>query len=163
VGGQEDYVFTRNNGQKIKSIKEAFTIACIRAGIEDFRFHDLRHTAASLLAAGGCDIITLQNILGHKTLAMTQRYAHLIPERNERVKEIMQRSGKVTQKVTRSQKTRNTTRKAIDSKRAGVAKLADALDSKSSSLHGECGFDSLLRHQVSSDNDLILSGSYVTV
>ncbi|MBN1221991.1 MAG: tyrosine-type recombinase/integrase [Candidatus Aminicenantes bacterium] len=47
--------------------------------MEDFRFHDLRHTAASLLTAGWCDIITLQNILGHKTLSMTQRYAHLIP------------------------------------------------------------------------------------
>ena len=89
--GQDDYVFTRKDGQKIKSIKEAFTIACKRADIKDFRFHDLRHTAASLLAAGGCDIITLQNILGHKTLALTQRYAHLIPDRNERAKEIMQR------------------------------------------------------------------------
>ena len=89
--GQKGYVFTRNNSQKIKSIKGAFTGACKRAEIKDLRFHDLRHTAASLLAAGGYDIITFQNILGHKTLAMTQRYAHLIPERNERAKEIMQR------------------------------------------------------------------------
>ena len=42
---------------------------------------------------------------------------------------------------------------------AGVAKLADALDSKSSSLYGECGFDSHLRHQVSPVNDLILTDS----
>jgi len=71
-------------------MKEEFNTACARAGIADFRFHDLRHTAASLLAAGGCDIITLQHILGHKTLAMTQRYAHLIPGRHEKTKEIMQ-------------------------------------------------------------------------
>jgi len=50
----------------------------------------LRHTAASLLAGGGCDIITLQNILGHKSLSMTQRYAHLIPERFEKSRQIMQ-------------------------------------------------------------------------
>ena len=57
--------------------------------IVDFRFHDLRHVAASLLAAGGCDIITLQYILGHKTLAMTQRYAHFYPGRYEKPREIM--------------------------------------------------------------------------
>jgi integrase len=71
-------------------LKEAFKAACERAGIEDFRFHDLRHTAASLLAGGGCDIITLQHILGHKSLSMTQRYAHLIPGRLDRTREIMQ-------------------------------------------------------------------------
>ena len=43
----------------------------------------------------------------------------------------------------------------VASQRAGVAKLADALDSKSSSLHGECGFDSLLRHQFSPGNHLL--------
>jgi integrase len=84
-----DFIFSRKNGERIHCIKEAFKAACKRAGISDFRFHDLRHTAASLLAAGGCDIITLQHILGHKTLAMTQRYAHLIPGRHERAKQIM--------------------------------------------------------------------------
>lgn len=87
---QEEYVFKRKNGERIRCIKEAFSAACSREGIADFRFHDLRHTAASLLAAGGCDIITLQHILGHKTLAITQRYAHLIPGRHEKTKEIMQ-------------------------------------------------------------------------
>jgi site-specific recombinase XerD len=44
---------------------------------------DLGKATSSLLAAGGCDIITLQNILGHKTLSITQRYAHLIPGRHD--------------------------------------------------------------------------------
>ena len=86
----EDFVFVREDGSRILCFKEAFRAACERAGISDLRFHDLRHTAASLLAAGGCDIITLQNILGHKSLSMTQRYAHLIPGRMEKTREIMQ-------------------------------------------------------------------------
>lgn len=46
--------------------------------------------AASLLVAGGYDIITLQNILGHKILAMNERYAHLIPDKHQKTREIMQ-------------------------------------------------------------------------
>jgi len=85
----EDYVFARKNGDRILSVREAFKAACKRAGITNFRFHDLRHTAASFFAAGGCDIVTLQHILGHKTLAMTQRYAHLVPGRYDKTREIM--------------------------------------------------------------------------
>lgn len=74
----------------IPQLKEAFNNACKRAKIEDLWFHDLRNTAASLLAGGGCDIITLKNLLGHKTLAMTQRYAHLIPDKHEKTRKIVQ-------------------------------------------------------------------------
>lgn len=48
-----------------------------KAGIEDFHFHDLRHTAASYLAMGGASLLELQKILGHKSLDMVLRYAHL--------------------------------------------------------------------------------------
>jgi integrase len=87
---QEDYVFTRGDSRAIKSIKEACVSARDKADIEDYRFHDLRLTAAGLLAAEGCDIIILKDILGHKTLAMTQRYAHLIKDRHEKTRQIMQ-------------------------------------------------------------------------
>jgi integrase len=46
----------------------------------DFPFHDLRHTYASHLAMRGVHIRALQELLGHKTLVMTQRYSHLAPE-----------------------------------------------------------------------------------
>jgi integrase len=47
--------------------------------LEGYRFHDLRHTFASYLASSGqVDIYTLKELLGHKSLTMTQRYAHLI-------------------------------------------------------------------------------------
>ncbi|MEM8933642.1 MAG: tyrosine-type recombinase/integrase, partial [Acidobacteriota bacterium] len=47
------------------------------AEIEDFRFHDLRHTAASYLAMNGATLAELADVLGHKSLQMVKRYAHL--------------------------------------------------------------------------------------
>jgi integrase len=55
----------------------AFLNALNKAGIKDFRFHDLRHTAASYLAMNGATLAELADILGHKTLAMVKRYTHL--------------------------------------------------------------------------------------
>jgi integrase len=48
-------------------------------GIADFRFHDLRHTAASWMRMSGADIHTVALALGHKDLRMTMRYSHLSP------------------------------------------------------------------------------------
>lgn len=47
------------------------------SGIESFRFHDLRHTCASYLAMNGATLSEIADVLGHKTLAVTQRYTHL--------------------------------------------------------------------------------------
>jgi integrase len=49
------------------------------AGLKDLRLHDLRHTFASRLAMAGVDILTIKELLGHKTLATTLRYSHLSP------------------------------------------------------------------------------------
>jgi len=61
-------------------VNDSFTPACRKAGITDFRFHDLRHIYASHSAMRGVHIRALQELLGHKTLIMTQRYSHLAPE-----------------------------------------------------------------------------------
>ncbi|MGI2822009.1 tyrosine-type recombinase/integrase [Vibrio fluvialis] len=50
------------------------------AGIKDFRFHDLRHSCASLLAMNGASLLEIAQVLGHKSITMTQRYSHLCIE-----------------------------------------------------------------------------------
>jgi Phage integrase family len=57
----------------------AFARACRKVGVADFRFHDLRHTAASWMRMQGADIHTGSQLLGHKDLRMAARYRHLSP------------------------------------------------------------------------------------
>ena len=51
--------------------------ALARAGLSDFRFHDLRHTCASYLASEGASLLEIADVLGHRTMAMVKRYSHL--------------------------------------------------------------------------------------
>lgn len=59
------------------ALQGAWEFALKKAGIEDFRFHDLRHSAASYLAMNGASLAEIAEVLGHKTLAMVKRYSHL--------------------------------------------------------------------------------------
>ncbi|MBV8137590.1 MAG: tyrosine-type recombinase/integrase [Deltaproteobacteria bacterium] len=54
--------------------------ALSKSGLEGFRFHDLRHTFASRLVMIGVVLYRVQILMGHKTAAMTLRYAHLSPQ-----------------------------------------------------------------------------------
>src|SRR5262249_23221389 len=60
-------------------IRTAFELALQRAGIKAFTFHDLRHTFASHAVMRGATLQDVKEILGHSTMAMTLRYAHLSP------------------------------------------------------------------------------------
>ena len=71
-GLSSQYVFTYHN-MNVQRIDRAFQAALKRAGVRDFRFHDLRHTFASHLAMEGATQKDLQALLGHKTMSMTQR------------------------------------------------------------------------------------------
>lgn len=59
------------------SMTEAWRDAMTEAGIRNFRFHDLRHTAASYMAQSGASLLEIADTLGHRQLRMVQRYAHL--------------------------------------------------------------------------------------
>jgi integrase len=61
-------------------IKKSFAAALKRAEVTDFHFHDLRHTYASWLVQEGVDLYTVKDLLGHSTIELTQRYAHLAPD-----------------------------------------------------------------------------------
>jgi len=72
------YVFTYR-GRKMSDIGEAWNKAVKRAGIEDFRFHDCRHTWASILRQSGVPLDQLQEMGGWHSEGMVRRYAHLAP------------------------------------------------------------------------------------
>jgi len=74
---QSGFVFPNRNGLKPIDIKSAWYTAVKDAGLEDFRFHDLRHTAASYIAMDGGTVPEIAAVLGHKSFQMASRYAHL--------------------------------------------------------------------------------------
>jgi integrase len=70
-------LFPRVDGRRPIDLRYAWAQALQAAGITDFRVHDLRHSAASYLAMSGASLVEIAAILGHQTLQMVQRYAHL--------------------------------------------------------------------------------------
>jgi site-specific recombinase XerD len=75
-------VFVTEDGRPFirKAIRRWFEEAIFKAGIEDFSWHCLRHTFCSRLIMAGVPLKTAQELMGHKTIQMTARYAHLAPE-----------------------------------------------------------------------------------
>jgi integrase len=55
------------------------------AEVDNFRFHDLRHTTASYLAMSGASLLEIADVLGHKQISVTKRYAHLCIDHKEKL------------------------------------------------------------------------------
>ncbi|MFN3613573.1 MAG: tyrosine-type recombinase/integrase [Rubrimonas sp.] len=86
------YVFARADGKAPMELRKHWYRAMENAGIDDFRFHDLRHSAASYLAMNGATLAEIAEVLGHKTLQMVKRYAHLSDQHVAGVVERMNRA-----------------------------------------------------------------------
>lgn len=79
--GDTEYVFVnRQTGEPRTDVKTGFRSACREAGIEDFHFHDLRHTAATRLGDRGVDTRRIMAILGHRCIQTSARYTHATDE-----------------------------------------------------------------------------------
>ena len=84
-------IFCNGDGQTFGNVRRSFETALKKSGIEDFRFHDLRHTFASNLVMEGIDIMTVKELMGHKDLTMTLRYSHLAPNYKSKAINILDR------------------------------------------------------------------------
>jgi integrase len=107
---ESPYVFTDVKGKRFQDVQRAFHSACRRAGITDFTFHDLRHTFASHLVMAGVDLTTVKELLGHKSLSMTLRYAHLAPSHKVKAVAVLDRA---LSKTPTRQKLDNATKKEL--------------------------------------------------
>jgi integrase len=83
-----EYIFTDKDGKKIKEVSNAFQRIVDDLGfnddVKDSRqrvvFHTCRHTFASWLAIQGTPLYTIAKLMGHKSIVMSERYAHLSPD-----------------------------------------------------------------------------------
>jgi len=98
-GKPEEYVFPSRINTRIDRVSNSFMLAVnelkLNEGITDRRqkviFHTLRHTFASWLAIQGTPILTIKELLGHQTLAMTERYSHLSPDQKKQAIAVIER------------------------------------------------------------------------
>lgn len=91
------FIFVSQTGTKInaRNLLRAFFKARKEAKLEDVRFHDLRHTFATRLVQSRIDLYVVKELLGHKTITMTMRYAHHNPESLRHGVEVLDKSGDI--------------------------------------------------------------------
>lgn len=80
ISGTKEFVCPDNDGRAQRDWRRWFEIAIKRAGIKNFHYHDLRHSFASRLVMAGVNLRVVQELMRHKSIKMTERYAHLSPD-----------------------------------------------------------------------------------
>jgi integrase len=98
VGKKNAFVFTNSDGRKVKEVSRAYDRIVKKLGfnenVDDRRqkvvFHTLRHTYASWLVQQGEPLFVVKEMLGHSTMAMTERYSHLAPENSKRTVKVLE-------------------------------------------------------------------------
>lgn len=118
------YIFCNSKGN-LYNFRASFMKAVEKANLSNFRFHDLRHTAASYLAMSGIDLNTIRDILGHKSLGMVLRYAHL--SKSHQMAAV---------KTLDSQMDTFWTPKVAETESEEYAKVVSSLTATSSEFHG---------------------------
>jgi integrase len=83
VSGPDGPVFLNSRDTPISGHRDWFDPAVEEAKIPDYTWHKNRHTFASRLAMSGVDIRTIAQLMGHGTIQMSMRYAHLSPDHNQ--------------------------------------------------------------------------------
>ena len=92
-GDGKGHVFqSEKTGEPLENGRHWFDDAMIEAEIKSFRWHDLRHTFASRLRMRGAPLEDIADLLGHKSLTMTRRYAHLGPNKLHAVVSLLKSS-----------------------------------------------------------------------
>jgi Phage integrase family len=112
------YVFpSPRTGGRLIDIKHKFDEARTTAKIKDFRFHDLRHTAATRLADAGVNVVVIAEILGHADIRTTKRYSHAMEESKREAVEKLAESSLTSQNLvkTASKEKRQARQPAVNS------------------------------------------------
>ena len=92
--GWSEYVFVNSKTFKpLTDVKKAFTTALRKAGIEDFHFHDLRHTCATRLGDRGASAFEIAQIMGWSDIRMAMRYTHVTGDGIRRAMQLLTKAG----------------------------------------------------------------------
>lgn len=91
-GNKLGLVFTTPVGSPLdpRNVNRGYLAMLAKAGLPHFRFHDLRHTAATMMLASGLQMKTIAEILGHRTAGMSELYAHVLPSMKADVAAVME-------------------------------------------------------------------------
>lgn len=103
------WVFLNKNGEKLRGSRDWFEPTVEAAGVKEYTWHCNQHTFASRLVMAGVGLRTVAQLMGHKTIQMTMRYAHLAPDHQQNAVERLVKSGNGAESRRRQSATKTAT------------------------------------------------------